>query len=234
MKTLRCFIGFDERQKVAYTVAAHSLAINATKPVSITPLVLETLPTELRGLTPFTFTRFLVPWLCDYQGWALFMDADVLVAGDVAELFALADPEADCMVVDHAGDKAFERASVMLMNCSRLRHMTPDWLNEKPAGLMTLQWSALPGALPAEWNHLVGYDEPNPDAKIVHYTQGVPIHPEIEGCEWSDEYIAMLSKDALTTADWTSLMGQSKHAIDIGGRMVPRLKMVEPREVTLS
>jgi hypothetical protein len=42
-----------------------------------------------------------------------------------------------------------------------------DWLSED-----------LIGDLPREWNHLVGYDAPRSDAKLVHYTQGMPIFEE--------------------------------------------------------
>jgi len=221
MKPFPCFIGYDHRQMVAYTVAQHSLMVSASIPISITPLVLGTLPTDMQGITPFTFTRFLVPWLCDFEGPALFMDADVMVRGDVAELFAIWDHHRDnfdVAAVEHSGEEAYERASVMLFNCSRLKHMTPDWLNSKPEGLMSLGWANNPMALPKEWNHLVGYDEPNPGAKIVHFTMGVPIHPEISGCEFSDEYVAMLQGGVLTTAPWQQLMGQSKHAKHVMAR----------------
>ena len=72
-----------------YNVLQFSLYRRSSKPLAISPLVLPTLPMKRQGLTPFTFSRFLVPWLCDYQGWALFLDIDFLALGDVAELFAL-------------------------------------------------------------------------------------------------------------------------------------------------
>ena len=36
--------------------------------------------------TEFTYTRFLVPYLCGYQGKAIFIDCDMLCLGDIAEL----------------------------------------------------------------------------------------------------------------------------------------------------
>ena len=76
---LKIFIGHDERQPVSTSVCLNSIYRRASKPVQITPLVLSQLPIDRSGLTPFTFSRFLVPWLCDYEGWALFMDCDFLI-----------------------------------------------------------------------------------------------------------------------------------------------------------
>ena len=126
MKPLRVFIGFDPRQVVSYQLAAFSVVSHATVPVSVTPLILEQLPINRQGLTPFTWSRFLVPWLCNYVGTALFLDADVLVRGDVKELFDRMD--------DHAvmvGDVVpFERASVMLFNCGHEDNavLDPDYI----------------------------------------------------------------------------------------------------------
>jgi len=75
----KIFIGYDERQAVSYTTLQHSILETASGPVSVTPLILSTLPITRRGLTPFTFSRFLVPWLCNYQGHALFLDADMFL-----------------------------------------------------------------------------------------------------------------------------------------------------------
>ena len=41
--------------------------------------------------TEFTFTRFLVPHLMNFKGWALFIDCDIIFLEDVTNLFALAD-----------------------------------------------------------------------------------------------------------------------------------------------
>ncbi len=92
MIPLRVFIGFDKRQPVAFQVAAHSVWKNTDR-VSIERLTLEGIPGFKRtGLTEFTYSRFLVPWLCGFRGHAIFADAsDMLMLGDVAELDALFD-----------------------------------------------------------------------------------------------------------------------------------------------
>ena len=82
----RVFVGYDERQAVSYTTLQQSILETASQPVSVTPLILRTLPITRRGLTPFTFSRFLVPWLCKYEGHALFMDADMFLVSDICEM----------------------------------------------------------------------------------------------------------------------------------------------------
>src|SRR5689334_16202690 len=100
--SFRIFIGADERQPIAYNVAQHSVYDHASIPVAVTKLVQSTLPVKRRGLTSFTYARYLVPYLCNYEGYALFCDADVLFRGDVAELAKLA-PDAAVSVVPHVG-----------------------------------------------------------------------------------------------------------------------------------
>ena len=224
---LRVFIGFDHRQPVAMNVLQFSLFRRASKPVAITPLVLPTLPIKRQGLTPFTFSRFLVPWLCDYRGWALFLDIDFLALGDVAELFALADDRYGAMVSKNP--KRFEWASLILFNCGHPenRVLTPEYVDDadRCRSPHTMDWLAPDqvGALPSEWNHLVGYDAPRDDAKFIHFTQGMPIYEETVGCEYRDQWLAE-HKAANSARKWSELMARSVHAGKTAdGRIVAKL-----------
>lgn len=213
MSPLRVFIGFDPRQPVAYTVAAHSVAINSSKPVAITPLIYRQLPLKRTGLTEFTFTRYLVPHLCNYEGRALFIDADMLCIGDIAELPWDA-PQA-VSVVPHESSELhpemslyFERASVMLFNCAKCTVLTPEYIEQ--GSPQSLKWAEDVGELPREWNHLVGYDRPKP-AKMIHYTQGIPCFPETQGDEYAEHWIKA-AQTAMGTVPWEDIMGRSVHA----------------------
>ena len=215
MKHLPVFIGYDHRQAVAYNVLQFSILRRASQPVAIHPLLLPSLPLTRQGLTPFTFSRFLVPWLMDFKGWALFLDIDILVLGDIGELFAMANDDYAAMVVKN--EKKFEWASMILFNCSHPanRVLTPDYV-ESPlrcANPHALDWLApdLVGSLPSQWNHLVGYDSPESDAKLVHYTQGMPIFEETTGSEYTEHWAAEL-KAATSTVPWATLMARSVHA----------------------
>ena len=215
MTPIRVFIGYDTREAVAFSVLSHSIQARASCPVSITPLVLA----QLKGIferdtnplqsTQFSFSRFLTPYLCDYTGWALFMDCDMLMLDDVARLWALRDERYAVQVVQHshvpreevkflgAIQTRYEKknwSSVMLMNCARCTALTPDYVN-RASGLELHQFKwlgndRLIGALPARWNHLVGFDAPRADAGLVHFTTGGPYYDEYRGCEHADDWFA--------------------------------------------
>jgi hypothetical protein len=87
-------------------------------------------------------------------------------------------------------------SSVMLLNCARCTALTPDYVN-RATGLELHQFKWLGnddliGSIPAQWNHLVGYDAPRRDASLVHYTIGGPWFREYEQCEYADEWRAEL------------------------------------------
>jgi hypothetical protein len=221
---LRVFIGYDPRQPVAYSVLQFSLVRRSSRPVAVTPLVIEQLPITRTGLTPFTFSRFLVPQLCNFEGLALFLDLDMLVQGDIAELFDLADEDSAVMVVKSGA--RFEWASVILFNCGHPdnRQLTPDYL-ETAKGLHGIPWTEKIGSLPPEWNHLVMYDEPKP-AKLLHYTAGMPCYPETKELGYADEWMKEL-KLMTSIAPWAQLMGNSVHAKPVMERL-ERMKQDKP------
>lgn len=218
-KPLRVFIGFDPRQPVAYQVLSHSILIRSSVPVSITPLVLSTLPIKRRGLTEFTYSRYMVPWLCDYEGSALFLDADMLCLWDVADLFSMNDEfkttdSSSVMVVKNK--IRFEWPSLMLFNNSKCKKLTPEYIDDVSSKPQSFDWADKVGDIPPEWNHLVGYDVANQNAKIVHFTAGIPCFPETKDCEFSAEW----NKEAyvsVSTVTWQELLGNSVHVEKVRG-----------------
>ena len=85
---IKLFIGFDSVEAVAYHTMVQSVIDKCSVPVSITPVKLSMLPEYTRERDPkqsneFSFTRFLVPSLCDYEGFAIFMDCDMLLRTDL-------------------------------------------------------------------------------------------------------------------------------------------------------
>lgn len=207
---IRVYIGYDPRQPVAFQVLAHSVWEHASAPVSITRLNLKTLPLTRRGLTEFTYSRFMVPWLSSYEGTSIFLDSDCLCRSDVAELLAypMAYPETAVFVSQNK--LRFEWASVMVFNNAQCRILTPDYVQEKTHPLFDFAWAPQVGALQPLWNHLVGYDDPNPDAKLVHYTQGIPCWAETKDCEHAQGW-AQTAKRAISTVSFQELMGKSVH-----------------------
>ena len=213
---LRVFIGYDSREPVAYHTLAHSILRRSSIPVSITPLVqaqLGALYTRPRGpteSTEFSLTRFLVPALCDFHGWSLFMDCDMLCRADIAELAARieAQPDKAVLVCKHDYVPATERkflnqvqtryprknwSSLMAFNNARCAALTPDYVNSASGlELHRFAWTAdaTIGELPLEWNWLVGEYEYNATAKIVHFTIGGPYFEDYRDCDYAPEWFA--------------------------------------------
>lgn len=159
--------------------------------------------------TMFATSRFLVPYL-QRGGWALFVDCDVVFLADVAELFDLADNRYAVMCVKHepldeAGIKMdgqpqipYSRknwSSVVLWNCDHRAHLmlnVPTINAARGLWLHSFGWLCDDeiGALPAEWNWLVGV-QPKPAApKIAHFTKGGPWLPGWQGAEHDEIWYA--------------------------------------------
>jgi len=214
---VRIFVGFDPREAVAFDVLAHSIRTRAGSPVSISALRLSELGDlmwrerdELQS-TDFSFSRFLVPHLCAFEGWAIFMDCDMLVLDDVAGLWGLRDERFAVQVVqhDHRPHEAtkfldqpqttYEKknwSSVMLLNCARCTALTPEYVNTASGlDLHRFLWLGdddLIGGLPHRWNHLVDYDPPLPVEELsnLHFTNGGPYFDEYKDCGYADLWFA--------------------------------------------
>jgi len=217
---LKIFIGYDSVQHDAYLVARNSIERRASVPVLITPLYLPQLPMLHRPIehkdgrlwcpisqapmaTEFAISRFCVPFI-QQEGWALFMDSDMLCLADIAELFALADDRYAVMVVKHkqesGGDVKMDGqvqtyysrknwSSVVLWNCASPAHSRLQLrdLNQWPGrDLHAFKWLQDDeiGELPASWNHLVGLS--SGEANILHFTMGIPSMPGYENCDFAD------------------------------------------------
>ena len=195
---IKVFIGFDSREDVAVNVLTDSIQARSSKPVQIGQVRLTQLEDVYRRSkhplqsTEFSFSRFLVPWICGYQGWAIFMDADMLCQGDITELWDLRDERYAVQVVQHnhhcSSGRKFQGmpqspyrrknwSSVMLFNCARCKALSPHYVNSA-SGLELHQftWTKTEeiGALPPQWNVLVGVQEVPADARLLHYTLGGP------------------------------------------------------------
>lgn len=217
MQPIRIFIGYDNRIPVAFQTLAHSITQRSSAPVTICPINL----TNIRGIfnrpmvslqsTEFSFSRFLTPYLSNYEGWSLFMDNDMIVLDDIVNLWNLRDDRYAVMCVKHdhhphetkkfmgAPQTPYEKknwSSVVLFNNARCRALTPEYVNTA-SGLELHQFKWLEnddliGPLPLEWNYLAAYTEEHErrsvEPKLVHYTIGGPFYPEFKDTEYSAEW----------------------------------------------
>ena len=211
---INVFIGYDSKEKVAFNVLSYSILKNSTRPVSITPIYLpnikDNFTRERSNLesTEFSFSRFIVPHLANYKGWAVFMDCDQLMTGDIAELWRLRDEKYAIQVCKHDYEPRTDTkflgqvqtkypkknwSSFMLMNCDKCTALTPDYVNTA-TGLQLHQFKWLSddkliGNLPLEWNWLAGEYEYKKDVKNIHYTEGGPWFNEYRDCDYSKEWL---------------------------------------------
>lgn len=209
---LRIFIGYDPKETVAYHVCSHSILSRSSGPVSITPINKNNIPQFTRGIedgsTEFSFSRFLVPYLSGYEGQSIFMDSDVLVLTDIYDILQECAFNNDVHVVKHdytpkhqvkfLGNKQSiypkkNWSSVMVFNnyTNPCKKLTPDVVNTASGKyLHQFEWTGESriGELSPKWNHLVGEYDPNPEAKLVHFTLGTPCFKGYEDQEYAEEW----------------------------------------------
>ena len=215
--TQRVFVGYDTREDIAFQVCEYSIK-RFNEDIHVIPLVQDELrqkkiywrEVDKLASTEFTFTRFLIPHLMDYKGWALFIDCDIVFLENVDNLFALADDRYAVMCVQHEFNPkpglkmdgqvqtVYPRknwSSMVLWNCEHPKNkiLTPELLNEEsPKFLHRFSWldDNEIGELPLEYNWLVGwYKEPQDGTpKILHYTEGGPWFDGYRDCEYGDDW----------------------------------------------
>jgi hypothetical protein len=95
MLNFRIFIGFDNRESIGYHVLCHSILENSSIPVTITPIKLENLKRfykrkkAIKDSTDFSISRFLTPYLSNFEGYSLFVDCDFIVRADIIDLIKI-------------------------------------------------------------------------------------------------------------------------------------------------
>ncbi len=213
---IRIFVGYDRSEPVIFNTLAHSLIKHSSQPLAITPINLSHLggifKRERNPLqsTEFSFSRFLVPYLAGYEGWAIFMDNDFLARADIAQLWALRDEKYAVMCVKHEHtppedvkfkgtvQTKYEKknwSSLMLMNCGKCKALTPEYVNNATGlELHQFKWlgdDSLIGSLPNHWNYLVDYYKYDPAVKMVHYTEGGPYFPNYIDCDYAEDWFEM-------------------------------------------
>lgn len=223
-ETYRIYLGYDDRESVAADVAAFSIAKRTKSKLEFhyikhremrkrglfqRPWLIEGSTGQYRDLlddrpfsTQFSHTRFLVPELNQFVGWALFIDCDMLFQSDVKKLFEMRDRSKAVMCVKHnhtvdpklpkMDDRAqlnYRRknwSSFTMWNCehSLNRKLTREKINYmRGADLHAFSWLKDDdiGSLPFSYNYISGVS-PSPrlmqdcgmTIDCVHYTEGGP------------------------------------------------------------
>jgi|SRR5271166_2498282 len=213
MLPIRIFIGYDPREAVAYHVCQQSIIETAKNPER-----LEFHPVtgaQRDGSNTFIYERFLVPHHCGFNGYAIFIDGDMIVRSDIEELLMQPMYYEGVRVVKHDyrtkhptkylghNNEDYPRknwSSVIVWNCGFFpnRKLTPHFVAESTGSyLHRFSWlqDDQIGALDPSWNKLVLEQDMAEDDKIRHYTIGTPCFAEYAGSdpEWHQVYGRMIA-----------------------------------------
>lgn len=215
-KIIRLIIGFDQREAIAYHNFCQSVIDKSNSPVAFMPLNLKSLKeyseTHIDGSNSFIYSRFLTPYLCGFEGWAIFADGDMICNADITELWKLRNNSMAVQCIKHdyktksstkyLGNKNEDYprknwSSLVLWNCSHEKNkiLTPEFVQKQTgAFLHRFQWleDSQIGELPVEWNWLTTEYPDNPNAKLLHYTLGTPCFKEYKtapmASHWHESY----------------------------------------------
>jgi hypothetical protein len=251
IEPMRVFVGVDESQIVAARVLEHTIRKHASRPVRFYPMMDVPTPEpkdpENRGRTGFSFSRFHIPKLAGYKGRALYVDADMQVFGDIAELWDIPFGKHKVLCTrqdepppawkDSSWFHPGRQMSVMLLDCERL-----DWDIERIIGgldageynysdllfdLCIVDEEEIGDTLPPVWNHLEQY-QPG-ETKLTHYTV-VPTQPwkneENPLCEvWEKDFHEALEAQIVTKPEVKRLVR--------GGHVKPSLAGKAPQKLPM-
>lgn len=212
------YAGYDGREAAGYHTFVQSVLDKASIPVAFHPLhpqMLADFDGQRDGSNAFIYSRFLVPYLQNFQGWAIFADgSDMVAVEDIAKLWALRDEfvfDKAVAVVKHeyiskhprkyigtemeADNASYARknwSSLILWNCwhSANRILTPEFVAESPGSLLhRFGWlkDSQIGELPPEWNALSG-EQDTAAASLVHYTLGIPGIAHYQHCDAAEHW----------------------------------------------
>ena len=204
---IKIVVGFDQREAIAYHTFSQSVLEKSSLPVLFLPLSMNTLKgykeTHNDKSNDFVYSRFLTPYLHNFEGWAIFADGDMVCQSDIKELWDLRDETKALQVVMHDYKTKFNQkylgntnenyprknwSSLILWNCSHPKHrvLTPDFISSQ-TGKYLHRFSWLDdediGELPIDWNWLAIEYPNNPKAKIIHYTLGTPCFKDYRNTE---------------------------------------------------
>ena len=206
------FIGFDQKEAVVYHTFVQSLIDVSSVPLSITPLAENNLNVynekHLDGSNKFTYSRFLIPYLMGFEGWAVYFDGDMICLNDISLLTNNFDQKFAVMVVKHnyktkqtkkyfgQKNEDYPRknwSSVILWNCSHPQNkvLTPEFIDNKDgAFLHRFKWlnDNEIGELDKKWNWLAVEYEDISNPKLIHYTLGTPCFKEYKNTSFCDNW----------------------------------------------
>ena len=185
------YVGTDRSQDLAYRVLGASIRRRTEMDVKFHSLADLDLPQPPdpahKARTGFSFARFAIPELAGRTGRAIYLDADMLVLQDIAELWNLpmAGAKVACQeelpdniasTAPVPGMRRRKQCSVMVLDCERLGWDAPQIISglgplytyeELLGDLCILDESEVSYGVPTRWNSLEHADA---STCLIHYT----------------------------------------------------------------
>ena len=168
---IRVFIATDgDIHQDAEKVVEYSIRKHASEEVDINFIR----PGWKSGCTGFTVHRFLIPSLCNFEGYAIYLDVDMLLLSDIKELWEYQRP-GKWMTTP-------KRDDVSVIDCSAFKDLpTPEQMRNEPRVfnknfIRNLIGNRHVEGIPLDWNTCDAVTE---TAKLIHYTDlnTQPWHP---------------------------------------------------------
>jgi lipopolysaccharide biosynthesis glycosyltransferase len=209
---IRLVVGFDQREAIAYHVFVQSVIQKSSSPISFYPLSKNALSfyNEIHTdrSNAFTYSRFLTPYLMNFEGWAIYLDGDMVCQEDISLLWKMKDSSKAVQVIKHeyktkANKKYLNNinidypkknwSSVIIWNCAHPKNkvLNPEFISCSDGKFLhRFMWldDEDIGELTLEWNWLAIEYPPNPNAKLIHFTLGTPCFSDYSQSEMSDEW----------------------------------------------
>jgi len=214
---IRIFVGTEIKTKVPMDVLAHSIKRHTSREIKITPMIGADweVPSGLHQGTGFSLRRFMIPHACNYEGHAIYLDADQLVFGDIAELFNYKNSMGDKAVActyqpDKFNKNPWPQTSVMVIDCAKVGWNPVDLWDMLRRGYNYANFMHLtfmdkkPLQIPTFWNHFNVYEEMT--TRLLHYTKEPeqpwykPNHPLAH--LWESELLKAITAGAVSKADF--------------------------------
>ena len=209
-------VGFDEREAIAYHTFTQSVIQKTSLPTRFLPLNIKSLSsyteTHKDGSNDFIYSRFLVPYLMNFKGWAIYADGDMVCLEDIKKLWDLRNDKYAVQLVKHDYKTKIKKkyfgnknedyprknwSSLILWNCNHPSHkvLTPEFIKKQTgAFLHRFSWigNTEIGEINKEWNWLALEYEEKKDINLIHYTIGTPCFKEYENTSlssyWKDAF----------------------------------------------
>ncbi len=187
---VRVFVGSTPEQELACKVLEFSIRRRASISVEVTPLhevaPPHSTPSSLSNQprTPFSFQRFQIPKLCNFQGRAIYVDSDMQVFRDIRELWFAEMKDSHVLAArDRFIQNRKPQFSVMLIDCEKAHWDIEKLIAELDSGALTYEglMQDLAGTphsrgLHRGWNCLEYFSRKQ--TRLLHYTD-MPTQPWI-------------------------------------------------------